>query len=489
MGLIRTHISIRDPFCIYESNVIYGTEGCRHQSYLRLCTIVRVYKYRITCCSQFQRARGSFVVIIRLNKKNHNSQPKKTKVQKSANHPPAKAGLGRNLLTSGAGALGGWLGGPLGSSLASQGAGWLSDILGMGDYDIKGNSLMKGTTGVPTFSESAHTVRIRHREYLGDITGSTGFSVRSYSINPGLEATFPWLSNVAYAYQQYKLHGCLFEFVSTSADALNSVNTALGTVIMSTQYNSTLPSFSNKAEMEQYEYSCSSKPSCSLIHPVECDPDFNVLQHLYVRGGAVPAGTDARLYDLGNFQLATVGMQAAATIGELWVTYDVEFFKPRIQPGGAYPGQFTRISNGPYAAASNVLGSIQTTPAGSLGCTVSSVTTGWDSIFFPSTITAGRFFIEVLWQGSVAANCTFSSPSLSNLSFTNGFNLASVPWVVSPDSGTNNSTRSLFSAVVTVNGYNVNGSTITFSSANTLPATPTHLTIYVVALPLTDSYV
>ena len=41
---------------------------------------------------------------------------------------------------------------------------------------------------------------------------------------------------------------------------------------------------------------------------------------------------DTRLYNIGKFTIATVGMQAAnANLGELWVSYKICFLKPRLQ--------------------------------------------------------------------------------------------------------------------------------------------------------------
>jgi hypothetical protein len=359
----------------------------------------------------------------------------------------------------------------------------------MGDYEVKDNSLMNQNSGVPTFKGSKNNINIKHREYLGDITGSTAFAVASYSLNPGSSVTFPWLSTVARSFAQYKFNGVLFEFVSTSADSLNSTNTALGTVVMATQYNASLPLFLNKQEMEEYEYSCSSRPSKTLIHPVECSPADTPLEHLYVRGGSLPSGQDIRFYDLGNFQIATVGMQAAADIGELWVTYDVDLLKPRIQPGGVAPGSFTNIGNGPYTAASNVLGTLQTTPVGTLGVTVSSVTTGWDSILFPSSITQGRFLVTVLWEGSGTAATTLNYPTLSNLTLqAQLFDGQTASERFCPAGGVTTALQQ-FTALYTINGYNVNGSTITFPSNMTLPATPTNVTIEVVPISLDNNYV
>jgi len=85
-------------------------------------------------------------------------------------------------------------------------------------------------------------VRIAHHEYLGDVQSTTGFSVIKYSINPGMANTFPWLSTLASAFQEWELIGCIFFFKATSANALNSTNTALGQIIGAVQYNPYQPS-------------------------------------------------------------------------------------------------------------------------------------------------------------------------------------------------------------------------------------------------------
>lgn len=311
-----------------------------------------------------------------------------------------EASLGRQLLSLAGSSLGS-LAGPAGAAVGNKIAGWTSDILGMGDYEIKSNTMV--ADGVPTFGGTTQNVRIKHREFLGDVTGSVGFRVfREYRINPALSSTFPWLSRVATNFQSYQMKGLVFEFVSTSADALNSVNTALGTVVMATQYNANAPDFLNKAEMEQYEFSCSTRPSCSLMHPVECDPSQNVMNHLYVRVPeiSVPAG-QTQFYDLGVFQLATVGMQAEATIGELWVTYDVEFFKPRISAGGTWPGQAFHASN-LLPDSVNTLGPIQRPYYGELPLKIGF--DGVSTIEFPDSIAAGFFLVSITYPNGLGTN-------------------------------------------------------------------------------------
>lgn len=182
--------------------------------------------------------------------------------------------------------------------------------------------------GPPQFLNHKNGVRIAHREYIQDIYSTTQFSLNNFFLNPGLKASFPWLCNIATNFEQYKWLGIMFEFRSTSANALNSTNTALGTVVMATDYNPAAPNFTNKPQMEQNEWTTSSAPSVTFQQPIECDPSQNPLKLYLVRSGGIPTGQDQRMFDLANFQIATVGMQAASAIGELWVTYDVQFFKP-----------------------------------------------------------------------------------------------------------------------------------------------------------------
>jgi hypothetical protein len=373
----------------------------------------------------------------------------------------------------------------MGSRLGNTGGGWLSDVFGMGDYKVEQNTLVSGT-GVPTFGGSEHTVRIRHREFLGDITGSIGFVNNSYVINAGSSHTFPWLSGVAENFQMYQFHGLIFEFVSSSATALNSVNTALGTVLLGTNYNARANEFANKAEMLQYENSVMCKPCDNVLHPIECKPALSNLERRFVRTGVLSNAEDYLMYDMGLFQIATVGMQAAATIGNLYVTYDVELLKPRIDSGGTWPGQFTHISNGPYVAANDVLGSIQTAPLGDLGVTVVNTGGAWDTIQFPSAIMAGRFLVTINWIGDAAANISFPTLTYTNCTLQSVWALGNGIVVAAPSAGTNNSKVASYQIVVTIDGYDVNGAQIYIDGTGTLPATPAFLDVFVLSLPLSN---
>lgn len=95
-----------------------------------------------------------------------------------------------------------------------------------------------------------------------------------------------------------------------------------------------------------------------MTHIIECARDQQQVSMYYVNlGTGLPAQGDARLYAPGLFQLATVGNTLATAgtsnnLGEFWVSYEIEFRKPRILPGNmADPlgsGLFDHFNFGQY---------------------------------------------------------------------------------------------------------------------------------------------
>lgn len=312
----------------------------------------------------------------------------------------------------------------LAKAVASKGVGWIWDSLfGNGDYapnamnpfKVGHNSLMKEITanGPPAvWTTNDRSFVFRHREYIGDILSSSvagQFELQSFAIQPGNATTFPWLSNIARNFQQYNVKGMLFEFVSTSGDALNSTNTALGQVLMCTNYNSAEEEFTSKQQMLQTEFCSNTKPSCSMLHPIECKPSLTTIENLYVREGAVPSDQDIRLYDLGNFQIATVGCQGTSVnLGELHVTYEIEFLKPIQTPGpGGFLSDFWSSSSGVTVAAP--FGTSPALSSGSNGGTTISSQT----VTFDEANPGDQWLVVYQQTGSARAVGGYVSPTLT----------------------------------------------------------------------------
>jgi hypothetical protein len=210
----------------------------------------------------------------------------------------------------------------------------LAKFFGHGDYTVHSNSLMgvkKGSV-VPSFAKVSRGTRYTEREFIGDIRsgvlsgGSTSFNLQTFDINPTNGNLFPWLSRSAVLYDQWEPHGIVFEFVSSSSE-FNGTSQALGTVIMATDYDPYDPPFPDKQTMENSDYACSTKPSNGLMHGVECEPAERPTTLLFTKSENAPLTSTS----LGNFGVATKGCsQGNTTLGELWVSYDITFYKKQL---------------------------------------------------------------------------------------------------------------------------------------------------------------
>jgi len=240
--------------------------------------------------------------------------------------PQAKSGynnLGKALLDTGS-AIGNYFG--------------LGKIFGEGAYKMQ-NSKWNTGAQVPVMHSDGESVVIRHREYIGDITGTSAFTnLFDLDINPGLSSTFPYLSALASQFQEYRFKGLVFEY-KTQSGMLTGSNTALGDVMMVAQYRADAALPTSKLQLLNEMWSQSIRPDQSGFLPIECSPKENSLKIQYIRTGALPASTDQKLYDLANFSLFTTGTPANF-LGELWCTYEVELFKPVLSVGesGPYSG-------------------------------------------------------------------------------------------------------------------------------------------------------
>lgn len=233
-----------------------------------------------------------------------------------------------------------FVGKAIGSAIPIPGAGealgnaasWLARIFGAGKYKIKSNTLL--THNIAQFADNGSIV-FSHREYVTDIVSSVNFNNQGYLINPGNPLLFPWLSKIANNFEEFEFLGLIFEFKSMSASAVGSTNTGLGTLIMATDYDVVDANYATKQEMEIADFSTSDAPCYHQYHPVECDPRQNVMKKMFVQNATTLAGypDDPRFSVLGNFQIATQGVQSASTVGELWVSYHVKLSKPQLARG------------------------------------------------------------------------------------------------------------------------------------------------------------
>jgi len=226
------------------------------------------------------------------------------------------------------------IGAQIGHGLQQAAISVFKRITGQGDYklsnnigSVKSNSMMnKFRSQPPTFGSQNSSFVFEHCEFIGDVSGSSGFEAQSFTINPTNPATFPWLSTLANSFESYEIEGMLVRFESTSGNATGS-NTALGTVMCYIAYDPVDPVPANKSTLLQYEGVVDAKPSESFLVGVECDPQRLVMKRLYM--GTPGTNEDPRFYNFGNIILANQGQQSTNIVGELWLHYRIRCYVAR----------------------------------------------------------------------------------------------------------------------------------------------------------------
>jgi hypothetical protein len=296
--------------------------------------------------TQQKRKNGRVVVVDitpaqRAAKSRKNARRAQRRANSAKGIMPAVVGGQGGYFSENGGKLGSWIGNRGGSALGSI----VDSVFGLGAYNVKQNSLVSmdsvryqpgGPPRVINAKKGEATI-FSHREFVSDVFSAAGedssgnavFGLTSYSLNPGNSTLFPWLCLMAQGFQEYRVNGMLVELISESSTFAQ--NLALGSVMLAADYNPIAMAPVNKISMLELEYSSSCKTSDNIIMPIECAMQNDSETHLFIALDEDYMGTDARTFDLGTIYIATQGQPAlSAKISELWVTYEIEMFKPKI---------------------------------------------------------------------------------------------------------------------------------------------------------------
>lgn len=390
----------------------------------------------------------------------------------------------KNALINGGGYLGGAgataLGMP-GSAPAMNGVGRalgarISKLIGSGDYAsnaVSANSLIhsKGLSAQSSFGGGLGSLRIKHREFIGDIATAspTGtFSNNVYPINAGLSNTFPFLSTIATNYDQYIFHGLVFEFVSTTAGTASG---AMGSIVLSADYNPNSTPYQNKHVMENSGYAVSTRLDGSAMYGIECAKAEIPNQGYMVRNSS--AITDLASADMGTFQIATApatGFPSSSSVGELWVTYDVELRRPSLSPNRFGYARFVRTSFG----GTTPLGTTASSAIGYGACQAISIVNS-TKMEFTQTNAGDIFKVDCYWTGATAAAVAYPTLTFSGCS---GFDVGGgTPFVSIPQAGTS-VTGAHMSFYVTITAVDPAVPSVVFG-ASTLPSVSTTMNMVV----------
>jgi len=171
---------------------------------------------------------------------------------------------------------------------------------------------------------------ITHRDYIGSISGTSAFNNTTYLLNAANSSFFKWLATIAPSWTNFELLACIVEYQERSSNY--ATGSALGEVIMQTNYNPNLPAPTAVDQMYNSEYTTAESPDKSFVHPLELNPDRTPLPIK-----SVIQGTGQPLLEVayGNFNIATNGNAGTNVIGDLFVEYRVKLLIPVLPAPGA----------------------------------------------------------------------------------------------------------------------------------------------------------
>lgn len=202
--------------------------------------------------------------------------------------------------------------------------------------------------GKPDIKSFSGSTRVRHREYLTDIPGSSAWTLYPFQINPGL-SVFTWLNSLANLYESYLFNSLSFEFDSTSSTAER------GSVMLAIDYDAADSPPGSKQELMAMEGAVRSAPWESSTYKATSADLHKFGVQRYVRSAALASNLDIKTYDVGTFYCAVQGTSAVTSVGELYIVYDVTFYTP----------QSSQALISGYSARANFVSALGSAPFGS----------------------------------------------------------------------------------------------------------------------------
>lgn len=249
-----------------------------------------------------------------------------------------------------------------------------------------------GSNEVTTFGNTRNfTIPID--EDIGTITGSTGYALNTFSINPGNPALLQFVSRIAQNYERYEFLKLRFEY-RPSASVFAAVGSQ-GLVGIAATMDAIQAPPSNQAQADVLYHSPiveTARPT-SLNLPLSFLQSKSLREKFFVRQtGTIPGGADPHLYDCGQIFFWTNGQSNANPIGTIRVVGSCRLSNPASDLTTGFPPNFKVAvfsgTNQPVPAT-GVTGNIPfpSTLTNPVGITVDAT----NSIF---TLPAGNWLID-----------------------------------------------------------------------------------------------
>jgi len=178
-------------------------------------------------------------------------------------------------------------------------------------------------------------IRIRNKEFLATLAGSTTTSIASFIGQPGDAVTHPWLYPLAGMFEEYRYHRVMFEYIGSCP------STSTGTVIAYYEYDVT-----DTVAPTVAEFSANQDAAETSIWNKRMRWSMNSRSvwlkppNKYFTRAQDESVIDVHTYDSWVFNIMTNGQENTNAVGNLWIYYDIEFRTPQVPNVGIGLGAF-----------------------------------------------------------------------------------------------------------------------------------------------------
>lgn len=223
-----------------------------------------------------------------------------------------------------------------GMTLMGQGSYW-SPALGANTNQLFAGSKAP-VMSFGSLNDEHSDLIVSHSEFLRKVYANpTGVEkvTTSLNINPGLEATFPWLSQIAQNFEKYQIVQLAFRFTSDLSDVISNNLGQVGTIMAAPQYDPGEKTFQTEQQLLTANHKTVGKTTENMMSFVECDNRHLGKPNAWlgnVRDKPIGVGEDPSDFDHAKWIMSVVGTPdgiANQPIGRLEVTYTVLLKRPR----------------------------------------------------------------------------------------------------------------------------------------------------------------
>jgi len=271
----------------------------------------------------------------------------------------------------------------------------------------------------PRISGNYQKTNIKHRELISSVLGSVSFTVQSsFSINPGLSATFPWLSTQAQGWEQYRFNKLKFCYYTRTG------STTPGSVILVPDYDAADAAPSSEQIASAYRDVVEEVP---WVEEFTCTLDPQAMfpngPKKFIRVGALASNLDVKTYDAANFYVCTID-GTAINWGKIWVEYDIDFFVPQLPPSGALSSvAFGKVVANGSISNTAIFGATPTVTGGVVTAVTNTLT----------FVLSGTFLVYVTCTGTGMGNFTIPITGTATTSSLTVTNVDYIPGATSND--------------------------------------------------------